>query len=158
MLNSKAVLPGCPPYPFPSKVPETVSCALRSLRSLREKIQVASRFIFWLIAIALQIAQNNWDGCRRPVLGGVLSLFLLLSSFLAVDASAHQWVHDDADHSEHHCLAGILAQQSVDSTPAAGLPLLSASAWSWRPSIEILFRFSGSEYRLLPGRAPPAAL
>jgi hypothetical protein len=122
------------------------------------KIQVASRFGFCLIAIALQVATNNWGGSRKPVLGGILSLFLLFSSFLAVHASAHEWVHDDAHHTEHQCLAAILAQHALDSTPATGLPVISAPTGSWRPSLEIIPLFFGRHYRLLPGRAPPASL
>jgi hypothetical protein len=85
---------------------------------------------------------------------------ILLALMFAIGAAAvseamHEHVHTDADHADHSCLIAQLAQGQLtasasDSIEASPKPLLLGILPAMDAPAVI-----GSDFRLLPGRAPP---
>lgn len=87
-------------------------------------------------------------------------LFLTLFLFLQVLASApflHQHWHQDAKQADHHCAVTLLEDGKFEcSTSTVSVVLPSATISD--VELPVISFVSLVEYRLLPGRAPPALL
>lgn len=99
----------------------------------------------------------RWTRGRNAVLSGVvLAFFVALSAFAASPALHHE-LHHDSDHPDHSCFIKQFSDGQIDV--AAGwvevpLPvMLPAELAVPKPLILVAV-----DYRLLPGRAPPAFL
>lgn len=91
----------------------------------------------------------------RSILAGLLVVFLLLSTFLAVAPSLHRLLHDDADQNTHQCAITMLQQQQMlpdDPAPLLlDIPLSFVSFVSLIKSVVLPV----ANCRSFPSRAPP---
>jgi heme A synthase len=91
---------------------------------------------------------------RRLLAAGAAVLVLTLS-VLATCPQLHQWLHPDADHSDHECAITLFhhgVTQAVVGVALVVIPLLPVARVDMAPAGPDLI---APRYRLSPGRAPP---
>jgi hypothetical protein len=87
-----------------------------------------------------------------------LVLVLLLLSFLATDAHAHESIHEDAHLPEHECIVTLFAQGQLTgfSTPVAAVDAPDELCVAVLHTITAVF--TTRRYVLPPSCGPPAAV
>lgn len=91
---------------------------------------------------------------RRLFAAGGAALVLALS-VLAASPQLHEWLHPDADHSDHECAITLFhhgVTQAVVGVALVVMPLLPVARVAMAPAGPDLI---APRHRLCPGRAPP---
>jgi len=95
-----------------------------------------------------------WRALSKPVLGGALVLFLLLSALASASPSLHHWLHEDHQSPSHYCAITVVehGQSDVASVwvsvvpTALGIPVAALACESF---------FISHDLTLHPERGPP---
>lgn len=85
----------------------------------------------------------------------LLAATVLMVAVFAASPNVHQWLHADADHTDHECAITLYAQ---GVTPAAAGVVLLVVAWRLlgiSRKLEAELFLPAPRYLHLPGRAPP---
>jgi hypothetical protein len=123
----------------------------------REKKPVALEAGLWSSAIDLQKADAKFMRMVRcPALRVAVALGFFLLSLLAVDAHAHECLHEDAGEPEHECALTLLAQGQLEVIGDAGLPVRVLGFPGAISEVRFAAAFD-SGLRLPPSCGPPAA-
>jgi hypothetical protein len=121
------------------------------------KKPLALRAGLWSAAIALQKnASQSRHAPRYPVLRVLLVIGYFALSMLALDAHAHDCLHEDAGQPGHECALTLMAQGQVEVTGDAVMPVRATGYFSSGFEHKIPAA-SDSSLRLPPSCGPPVA-
>jgi hypothetical protein len=94
---------------------------------------------------------------RLAAAGGMLALWLAVM-VISSSPTLHHWLHDDSQNGKHECLVTLFAKGSfVSEAPASLVGLVDPACVAAPLPVDLKF-VSPPEFRLPPGRAPPATL
>ena len=97
-----------------------------------------------------------WRAFGKPVLAGLLVLFLFVSALASASPALHHWFHCDHQAPTHYCLVTTLEHGHTDVAvvAVAAAPLASEIPVSALPAESF---FVSHDLSLHPERGPPAA-
>ena len=104
--------------------------------------------------MAAKRTDASWRAFGKPVLAGLLVLFLFLSALASASPELHHWLHKDHQAPSHYCIVTILEHGHTDlaSTWVSVGPVIAEIPVSALPCESF---FISHDVLLYPERGPP---